>query len=91
MTRMSPETLMQVAEAAGGRFLDGTKSSDLGMSEVEAAVAGLEKRDLQARVKVDYVDRSGWPISAGLLLLLAAIFLPQRRPATSPSAHGGRQ
>ena len=78
MTRMSPQVLSLVADAAGGRFIDGTKRPDLGMSDVEAAVAGLEKRDLQARVKVDYVDRSAWPIAAALLLLLLSVLLPER-------------
>jgi len=82
MTRMSKETLSAVAELSGGRFLDGSSRADLGMADVESAIAKLEKRDFDARIKRTDVDRSAWPIGAALLLMLLATWRevsPRRR------------
>jgi Ca-activated chloride channel family protein len=80
MTRMSPETLEQLAALTGGRFIDGTRDPTLGIEHVESQVAQLEKRDLEARVRTTYVDRSGWPFGAGLLLLLLGVLLGEAAP-----------
>lgn len=81
MTRMSPEVLSGVAAAAGGTFIDGTGQPDMGLREVEAKISGLEKRDLEGRVRRLFIDRSMIPGVMGLLCLLVAIALPERRRA----------
>ncbi len=78
MTRMSPEVLGEVAAAAGGVFIDGTGQPDLGLREVEAKIAGLEKRDLEGRVRRVFTDRSAIPALLALLCLLVALALPER-------------
>lgn len=78
MTRMAPEALGNIAAAAGGVFIDGTAQPDLGLREVEAKIAGLEKRDLEGRVRRVFVDRSAVPALLALLCLLAALVLPER-------------
>jgi Ca-activated chloride channel family protein len=78
MTRMSPEILGNVATAAGGVFIDGTAQPDLGLREVESKIAGLEKRDLEGRVRRVFVDRASIPAVMALLALLAALALPER-------------
>ena len=78
MTRMSPEVLNEVAQQVGGEFVDGTSQPDLGLREVEAKIASLEKRDLESRVQTEYVDRTWIPLVAALLLLLAGLVLPER-------------
>lgn len=79
MSKMSPEVLESAAAAAGGTFVDGTTRPDLGMSEVQARLAALEKRDLEARIRTEYVDRGAWPASLGVVLLALAATLPERR------------
>lgn len=81
MTRMSPEALSAVAVAAGGVFVDGTAQPDLGLREVEAKIDGLEKRDLEGRVRRLFIDRSYVPGLLGFLCLLIAMALPERRRA----------
>jgi Ca-activated chloride channel family protein len=78
MTRMSPEVLNEVATQVGGEFVDGTSAPDLGLREVEAKIAGLEKRDLESRVQTDYVDRTWMPLVFAMLLLLVGLVLPER-------------
>lgn len=78
VSRMSPEVLGKVAEAVSGRFVDGTHLPELGLQEVRAVVAGLEKRELEARTVQDHQDAS-WPF--GLLCALCALLwlvLPER-------------
>lgn len=79
VTRMSPEILQAVAAAVGGSFVDGTPRPDLGMAELEARVAGLEKRELEARTVKDDVDRSVPFAACALVLLLAWFVVPERR------------
>jgi Ca-activated chloride channel family protein len=79
MTRMSPEVLSGFATSAGGAFVDGTAQPDLGLREVEAKIDGLEKRDLEGRVRRLFIDRSNMPGALGLLCLLVALALPERR------------
>lgn len=80
MTRMSPEVLGDIAAAAGGVFIDGTAQPDLGLREVEAKIAGLEKRDLEGRVRRVFIDRSAIPSLLALLCVLLALALPERSP-----------
>jgi Ca-activated chloride channel family protein len=82
MTRMSPEVLSDVATQVGGTFIDGTSAPDLGLREVEAKIAGLEKRDLESRTQKHYVDRTGWPALLALLCAPFGFFLSERRRRT---------
>lgn len=79
MTRMSPEVLSDVATQVGGTFVDGTGQPELGLREVEAKIAGLEKRDLESRTQKHFVDRTWIPLLVALVLSLVALFLPERR------------
>lgn len=79
MTKLAAAALEQAAAAAGGAFVDGTTRADLGMGEVKARLASLEKRDLEARIRTEYVERSTWPAAIAVLLLALATALPERR------------
>ncbi|MBI1945376.1 MAG: VWA domain-containing protein [Deltaproteobacteria bacterium] len=79
MSRMNPEVLGKVASAVGGVFVDGTNAADLGLREVEARVATLEKRDLETRVRTEHTDRTPLAAGAALVVLLAALVLGERR------------
>ncbi len=83
VTRMSPEVLGKAAAALGGVFVDGTASPDLGMTDVFARVATLEKRELEARTIVDLEDASAPAVFVALLALLGWLLLPER--ARSPA------
>lgn len=78
VTRMSPDVLGKVASALGGVFVDGTGSADLGMGEVFAKVATLEKRELEARTIVDHEDASAPALLMALLALLGWLWIPER-------------
>ena len=91
MTRMSPEVLGNVAAAAGGAFIDGTGQPDLGLREVESKIGGLEKRDLEGRVRRLFINCSAIPALLALLALLAALVLPERASSSGVNGiNGGR-
>lgn len=81
MTRMAPEVLERVADAASGRFIDGSTRADLGMTDVETALRSLETRQFNASIKRTRIDRSRWPLALGIALLALAVILPERRRA----------
>jgi Ca-activated chloride channel family protein len=81
VTRMNPEVLGRVAQALGGVFVDGTGAPDLGMNEVFARVAALEKRELESRTVIDVSDAS-WPALAVAWLALVAWLLGSERART---------
>lgn len=78
VTRMSPEILGRVAADLDGTFVDGTAAADLGLHEVFARIAALEKRELEARTVVDYADAS-WPLWLVALLGVLAWLLGAER------------
>lgn len=78
VSRMSPEVLEKVATSLGGRFVDGTHLPELGFAEVQALVAGLEKRELEARTVTDTSDAS-WPFAVvAIISSLLWLLLPER-------------
>ena len=78
VTRMSPEVLGKAATALGGIFVDGAASPDLGMTDVFARVASLEKRELEARTIVDLEDASAPVVLVALLALLGWLVIAER-------------
>ncbi len=79
MSRMNADALAKVAATVGGRFVDGTNAADLGLREVEARIAGLEKRDLETRVRTEHTDRTALAAGAAVALFLAALLMGERR------------
>jgi Ca-activated chloride channel family protein len=79
MSRMNPKALVQLAQDAGGNFIDGAQQNDLGMAQVLERIRALEKRDLKARVRTFHTERFGWPLLAACLLVFGFILVPRRR------------
>lgn len=78
MSRLNPSLLRKLADAAGGDFIDGATRPDLGMSDVEATLNGLEKRQFETRIRKERIDRSEWSIGLALLFLMMAALWPER-------------
>ncbi len=78
LTRMNPDILGQVAAALSGRFVDGTLAQDLGMNEVLATTAALDKRELEARTIIDYDDATAPLCAVSLLFMLVWLGVSER-------------
>lgn len=78
MSRLDEGTLVDVAEATGGRYFRATE----GERELEAiaeAIAGMEQGELESQMFSYYEERFQIPLAAGLVLLLLDAFIPARR------------
>jgi Ca-activated chloride channel family protein len=84
LSRMSPEVLQAAATAVGGRFVDGSTRPDLGLSELEARVAALEKRELSDRTRVEYAHRASPLALLGAVLVASWLAWPERRRGPLP-------
>lgn len=91
MSRMNPSMLRELAEVSGGKFIDGVTRPDLGMSDVEATLSRLEKRQFETRIRKHRIDRSAWTTGLALTLLAFAGFWPERfrRAASGRAARRG--
>ena len=65
---MSPEVLGEIADEAGGTFIDGTQDPTMGLAQVRTTIDTLEKRDFESRVHTTRVDRSIFPLGIAFLL-----------------------
>ena len=85
-SHLNEALLKQIAAATGGFYLPlrGANTMDL---LYDNGLAPLPKAEGAGRVVRRYHEQYHWPLAAALLLLLAELFLPERRSAT-PGANG---
>ncbi|HEX4140667.1 MAG TPA: VWA domain-containing protein, partial [Candidatus Methylacidiphilales bacterium] len=78
-SHLDENTLTQIAQATGGMYQPlGQQGQGLGVI-YDKAIASMPKHDLAARRTRVYEERYQWPLSAGLVLLLASMLIGTRR------------
>ncbi|MBI3848674.1 MAG: VWA domain-containing protein [Verrucomicrobia bacterium] len=85
-SRLNEALLQQIAGATEGGFylpLRGAKTID---TLYERGLAPLPKSDLTTKHVRRYHERFHWPLAAVILLLLAEMFLPERKRKVQPAA-----
>ena len=96
-TKLNETLLQQIATAAGGFYLPlrGANTMD---TLYERGLAPLPKSESKEKLVRRYHEQFQWPLAAAMVLLMAEIFLPERRsPArretggkpTPAANHGG--
>lgn len=70
MTRLNEQILMEIAEAADGRYVHST-AGDLGIGEIHAELERMDKAEFETRHTVQYDER--FPMFAGVGLLLVCL------------------
>jgi Ca-activated chloride channel homolog len=79
------ETLLrQIAATAGGFYLP-LRGADTMETLYERGLAPLPKAEGEERLIRRYHEQYQWPLAAAILLLLAEMFLPERKKSTVPS------
>jgi Ca-activated chloride channel family protein len=80
-SRLSEETLKEIALATGGAYVQGLGPS-LGLDQIfRDHIATMERREVASTLERRYEERFQLPLAAALLLLAAEAFMPVRRPA----------
>ena len=78
VTRRKPDLLEAVANAAGGRYIDGNKT-DKPVDFIEELIANAQKNEFETKQFSDYKDQFQWFIGVGLLFLLVDVFFLDKK------------
>ena len=80
ITRLNDETLKDIADVANGKYMQGNVTSEV-TGEVAEFLQTLDKTQFEARQFADYQSQFQWFLGLAILLLLADIFMLERKTA----------
>ena len=80
VTRLGLETLEEIAGNAGGKYIDGSSTSEV-VEEVTAILNGMDKKEFEAKQFTDFRDQFQWFVAGALFLLILDILFLERRTA----------
>jgi Ca-activated chloride channel family protein len=78
ITQRKPAILEAVANAAGGRYLDGNKT-EKPVDFIEELIANAQKNEFETTQYSDYKDQFQWFIGFGILFLLIDVFFLDKK------------
>ena len=78
ITQRKPAVLEAVANAAGGRYIDGNKT-EKPVDFIEELIANAQKNEFETKQFSDYKDQFQWFIGFGILFLLIDIFFLDKK------------
>ncbi|CAI8244798.1 MAG: Uncharacterised protein [Flavobacteriaceae bacterium] len=78
ITKLNKETLQEIAKAANGVYLDGTDTKEL-VAKVQNLLAGMDKKEFDAKQFSDFKDQFQWFLAGALLFLLLDVLLLERK------------
>ena len=78
ITQRKPNVLEAVANAAGGRYIDGNKT-DKPVDFIEELIANAQKNEFETKQFSDYKDQFQWFIGLGILFLLIDVFFLDKK------------
>jgi len=78
ITQRKPAILEAVANAAGGRYIDGNKTKKP-VDFIEELIANAQKNEFETKQFSDYKDQFQWFIGFGILFLLIDIFFLDKK------------
>jgi len=77
-SRLDADTLRKIALATGGEAVVTDSSGNMDLDSLYKQIKNYEKRQFESREINLLEDRFQWPLSAGVLLLVAELFLGDR-------------
>lgn len=77
VSRMDEETLQKIALATGGKYYRATPS-DMELDKIYKDIQGMEKKELEGKMLLQYDDRFQWPLAFALLFIIWEVFIPER-------------
>ncbi|MFO7721364.1 MAG: BatB protein, partial [Gillisia sp.] len=80
ITRMSDQTLKDIADVANGKYMQGNVTSEV-TGEVAEFLQTLDKTEFEAKQFADYQSQFQWFLGLAILLLLTDIFMLERKTA----------
>ena len=86
-TRLDEALLSRVSEITAGRYYPAT-AAESELDLIAESIAGMDKKELQARLMTQFEERFQVPLGAGLLLLVADSLLSNRKRVRRAAAAG---
>ena len=80
ITRLSEETLKEIAKTANGEYIDGSNTKVV-VDQVKAILNGMDKKEFKAKQFTDFKDQFQWFLAGALFLLVLDVFLLERQTA----------
>ena len=78
MTHLNEQMLKEIATAGNGTYVRASNASS-GLSDITSVIKGLDKEEMGEAVFSAYESRYIYPLTAGLLCLLAEVLIYERR------------
>ena len=78
ITRRKADVLEAVANAAGGRYIDGNKT-EKPVDFIEEIISNAQKNEFETKQFSDYKDQFQWFIGLGILFLLIDVFFLDKK------------
>lgn len=83
VSKMDETTLQKIALATGGKFYRCTPS-ELELDKIYEDITGMEKKELEGKLMLQYDDRFQWPLAAAMLFIVWEFFVPERIRVRKP-------
>ncbi len=80
ITRLSEETLKEIAKTANGEYIDGSNTKAV-LDRVKAILSGMDKKEFEAKQFTDFKDQFQWFLAGALFLLILDVFFLERQTA----------
>ena len=80
ITRLSEETLKEIAKTANGEYIDGSNTKAV-VDRVKAILSGMDKKEFEAKQFTDFKDQFQWFLAGALFLLILDVFFLERQTA----------
>ncbi|MFH1699940.1 MAG: VWA domain-containing protein [Candidatus Zixiibacteriota bacterium] len=77
ISKMDEATLQKIALETGGRYFHATPS-ELELDKIFDEISGMEKKELEGKLLLQYDDRFQWPLVFALLFIIWEVFVPER-------------
>lgn len=78
ITHLNRELLEQIAQNAGGKYINGDNTKEA-VEEIVKILDGTEKSEFETQKFVDYKDQFQWFLAGALLLLILDFFIFERK------------
>lgn len=78
MSKLNEQMMRDIAEAGGGVYVRANNASS-GLGDITKVIEGLEKEEYGEAVFSAYESRYRWPLGAAIVLLVAELFIYERR------------
>lgn len=78
LSRLDPSTLQQIAFTSGGKYYPAT-TGEMELDKIYYEISGMEKKELQGNLVIQYEERYQFFLFLSLILLIAEFFISDRK------------